>query len=127
MPTLPEFSIRTLSLPPLVPVWKMMSAPVVPVPDVERRVRVEAEVVPPISKGFVRLANVGVEVVAIFWMVFTIPLEAVKLVELNAAAPLVEPSATALAIEIAGVVPPDEVMGDVPVTLVTPVPDCWSN
>ena len=126
-PTLPEFNIVIASVAPLLPVRKCMSAPVAPTPDVVCKDKSEVVAVPPTNKGFVSPANVGLEVVAISWMVFITPLEAVKFVELNAAAPLVEPSAAALAIVILGVVPPEEAIGVVPVTLVTPVPDCWSN
>ena len=53
MPTEPEFKILIASVAPLFPVWKIISAPVVPTPLVERRLRVEVVVVPPMIKGVV--------------------------------------------------------------------------
>ena len=60
MPTFPLLRILMGSVAPLFPVWKMMSAPDVPAPVVERKVRVEVVVVPPWIRGAVMLvANVG--------------------------------------------------------------------
>ena len=61
MPTYPEFKILIASVPPLLPVWKIMSAPVAPTPLVERSAKGEVVVVPPITKGVVMLVvKVGV-------------------------------------------------------------------
>ena len=47
--------IRAASVPPLFPVWKTMSAPVVPTPLVERSASVDVVPVPPITSGTVAL------------------------------------------------------------------------
>ena len=51
--SVPLFNTRIASVAPLLPVWKMMSAPVVPTPLVERRESVLVVVVPPITRGTV--------------------------------------------------------------------------
>lgn len=53
IPTFPLLSILIASVPPLFPVWKMMSAPVAPTPEVDLKVRGEVVPVPPITKGSV--------------------------------------------------------------------------
>ena len=54
MPPLPELYIRMASVPPLVPVWKIISAPVVPTPEVDLKSKVLVVLVPPIIKGEVK-------------------------------------------------------------------------
>jgi len=45
------------SLAPLVPDWKIISAPVVPAPDVGRRVNEDVVEEPPICKGDMMLVS----------------------------------------------------------------------
>ena len=51
-------SYLLVHFPPLLPVWKMMSAPVVPAPEVERRLRVDVVAVPRMISGEVSLVKI---------------------------------------------------------------------
>jgi hypothetical protein len=86
------------------PVRLVMSelAPVAAAPRLVRAPAAEVDPVPPLptlsALLSVRLANVGVEVVAMPWMVLMTPALSVKFVLLKAAIPLVLPSALASSI-----------------------------